>query len=273
MDKSKSHVSDLLSVSTKGNGYEFPFDPHYSNTRGNLFGGVQLAAAIDAAEVITGRQSLCASVSFLQTISEGATITCDVSEVVRGYKRSQAIVTGYADDVLAFQVLISLSDTFPSGSEGHRSYVEDLDKAYRTTPESFPVLQGFDAPIIDLLDIRIAAGFFSGVMSPNTQRPGEAKLWMRFKQDIPLEPALLAIFSDWLPLCTESTMKRKVRGRSLDNVLRFINEPVNTRWVLVDAWVDEISDAIGHGGIRLWDENKRLLAVASQSYIPIISDY
>jgi acyl-CoA thioesterase II len=86
-----------------------------------------------------------------------------------------------------------------------------------------------------------------------------------------VDPTLLAIMADHAPSGIGSALGRGTGGNSLDNTIRFFGR-VETEWVLRDIQIDAAHGGFAHGAVRLFAQNGRLMALASQSMIPRIGD-
>ena len=77
---------------------------------------------------------------------------------------------------------------------------------------------------------------------------------------------MLAIMADHVPSGVGAALGREAGGNSLDNTIRFL-DLVETEWVLGDISIIAAARGFAHGAIRLFSEDGRLLATASQSLI------
>jgi acyl-CoA thioesterase len=78
--------------------------------------------------------------------------------------------------------------------------------------------------------------------------------------------ATQAFIADIIPLAVCAALGAMPGGTSLDNTVRIIDtEP--SEWVLLDIVADGYHRSIGHGSLRLWSQDGRLIGTAQQTCI------
>jgi acyl-CoA thioesterase len=79
--------------------------------------------------------------------------------------------------------------------------------------------------------------------------------------------AALAVLADMAPSGITEALGRPTFGTSLDNSIRAarIPDPNGSGWVLMDITVEAIVGKVAQVSARMFDEDRRLLAVAGQS--------
>ena len=91
-------------------------------------------------------------------------------------------------------------------------------------------------------------------------------MWCRIPDHEIGSPATQAFVADIIPLAVCAALGVMPGGTSLDNTLRVIDhEPAE--WVLLDITAEGFHRSIGHGSLRLWSQDGRLLGTAQQTCI------
>jgi acyl-CoA thioesterase len=230
-----------------------------------MFGGVGLAAAIVAAERLSGRNLVWGSAQFLSYARVGDTLDLAVEEVTGGRNVSQVRVV--ATD--AGKTILTVS-----GALGDRTGMPDgqwmqppPDMPAPEDCKPMPLWPVQDAALMDRLDIRLAPGRYGGGPRDGTpSEDGRMVMWIRPKENVAIDAAMLAIFADFVPSGLAAAFGRPGGGNSLDNTLRIIGI-VPTRWVLCDVRISGASRGFGHGAIHMYAEDGSLIASGSQSAI------
>jgi acyl-CoA thioesterase len=95
---------------------------------------------------------------------------------------------------------------------------------------------------------------------------GRSALWCRVAEGGPVGVDELAIVADLSVLALAEALDRRVVGNSLDNTIRLVSRDA-AGWVLLDVTVEAIHDGFAHVTARLWSDDRRLLATASQTLV------
>jgi acyl-CoA thioesterase len=83
----------------------------------------------------------------------------------------------------------------------------------------------------------------------------------------------VAYLADFVPSAVLRAAGRAGGGTSLDNSIRYGKDPTpGTDWVLILTDPYFVESGYVHGGARIWSEDGRLLAVASQTAVARILD-
>ena len=77
--------------------------------------------------------------------------------------------------------------------------------------------------------------------------------------------AAIALLADMVPPAIARAAGLVGGGVSLDNSLRFGTLPDDVEWVLLELRGHMASGSHGHGSVRIWTEDGRLVAVGGQS--------
>ena len=230
-----------------------------------MFGGVGLAAAIAAAEQATGRATIWSSAQFLSYARIGDRLDLEVEVLSGGRNVSQVRVLGRSGGASIVSVNAALGDRHGFAEDQWVSPPADMPPPEACVARSLWPQQDDRARLMQRLDVRIAPGderARDGRRSPD----GRQAMWMRMRDDVPVDAALLAIFADFVPSGVAAAFGLPGGGNSLDNTLR-IHRLVPTPWVLCDIRIGGAARGFGHGAIYMFAADGTLLASGSQSVI------
>jgi acyl-CoA thioesterase len=137
-------------------------------------------------------------------------------------------------------------------------------------PDECPSMEGPFASEVagsffDHLERRLAAGRFS-VDAVDRPEGGVIALWSRIPDGSIGSPATQAFVADIVPMAVCAALGAPPGGTSLDNTLRVV-DPEPSEWVLLELVAEGFHRSIGHGSVRLWSRDGRLLGVAQQTCI------
>ena len=229
---------------------------------GALFGGAGLGAAIEVAEIETGRAVTWATAQFLNFAPVGEVLELEVLEIVRGNSVSQVRVLATSRGREILTVL---------GAFGHRPSKFTGQWAHCPVvppPDACPpriMLQEHEGTISSRMEMQLAnARPFTDF--PAEPGDGTSALWIRFPGLSELKASGLAIIGDFVPFGIGQALGRRAGGNSLDNTLRVVRL-VPTEWVLLDVRVHAVHRGFGHGLVHMFAEDGTLMATASQSCI------
>jgi acyl-CoA thioesterase len=228
-----------------------------------LFGGAGLAAAVDALKRVSGRELIWATAQYLSYARVGAVLDIAVVLSVHGRNVTQASAVARVGDEVILTVSAALGDR-PGFSHQWLS-MPDMPPPDRCVERPLWPVQA--AGLMPRLEVRLAPG--APGLGPRDGTPipdGRVRMWLRTREDHPVDAALLAVFADFLPAGTAMALGRIGGGNSLDNTLR-LRGVVPTRWVLADVAVHAVDRGFGHGELALFAEDGTLLATAGQSMI------
>lgn len=226
-----------------------------------LFGGIALAAAIEAMERRTGRSALFASAQFLTWARPGDAISFETEIVADGRMVRQCRVTGRCGQRAFLHV--------QGACGGRDAAIANRDAAMPAVPppDACPgrsLAWRLSTNLNALLEFRVA----SGAIPHRTgwTGPGGVDLacWIRPRCGAPLDRGWLTVVADCAFLALDDALGPSTRGSSLDNAIRFIASPIG-EWVLAAMHVDGGENGIAHIATRLFSEDGMLLAVAGQT--------
>ncbi len=229
-----------------------------------MFGGVGLAAAIGAMEGTCKRPVIWATAQYLSYARPPSIVDLDVRVPADGRYTSQARVIAHVGDKEILTVNAALGER-PS----------DLDHQWTQAPEAPPPedceeSERWRADVEDLhsqIEVRVARGWHRRSSSPaGLSDDGRVVLWIRPRGGHEVDSTMLAIMADHVPSGVGHALGRNAGGNSLDNTIRFL-KIVPTEWVLCDVTIVGVANGVAHGSMRLYAQDGRLMAIASQSMI------
>ena len=229
-----------------------------------MFGGVGMAAAIAAMERTCRRPVTWATAQYLSHARPPSVVDLDVWVPAHGRYTSQARVIAHVGDKEILTVNAAL---------GWRP--SDLDHQWTTAPEAPPPedcqeSERWRADVEDLhsqIEVRVAQGRHTRKSSADgLSEDGRVVLWIRPRGGLEVDSAMLAIMADHVPSGVGHALGRNAGGNSLDNTIRFL-KIVPTEWVLCDVTIVGVANGVAHGSMRLYAQDGRLMATASQSMI------
>jgi len=213
-----------------------------------IMGGVAQAAAIEAAEIVSGKPLLWSTIQFVNAGLLNQSIDIKVELLRGGLSISQVLVTLTADDT----VLQTMSAALGGRQGTERQFVSMPTVA---APEDCPIKTDLDhnndQDLIAQFERRIAI---------EAADDGLGAMWIRSNDALPITAGLLAITSDFmLGLHPES-----FRGTSLDITFRvFSTRP--TEWILCVTQMSGFRDGAAMGVTHQFTQDGQLLSVSSQT--------
>jgi acyl-CoA thioesterase len=231
---------------------------------GFLYGGSGIAASIETAEQVTGRPLQWITTQFVGTPLPDEVIDLDVAVSAAGRATTQAQVTGTVDGRIVFTSLCAHTDR-PGGDAVGFPTMPDVPPPDACPSMSEPFAAALAGSFFDHLERRVAAGKFA-VEAIDDPQVGPLGLWCRIPGHEIGTPATQAFIADIIPLAVCAALGAMPGGTSLDNTLRVI-DPAPSEWVLLDIVADGFHRSIGHGSLRLWSQDGRLLGTAQQTCI------
>ncbi len=253
----------FLGLELTATGGRLPVQGHLCTPFGFLYGGTGLAACGVAAEAVTGRPLKWITTQYVANAFPSETVDLEVDIVAEGRATSQTHVRGHVGD----RTILHATTAHTNRPGGDTAWWGEPPEV--SGPEaSHPFVVPFDRPV---------EGTFLSVMErrlpPETEqlvaRFGRAALWTRI-EDWPVgSPASQGFVADIVPMVLTLALGRDHGGTSLDNTMRIVSadDPTDDGWVLVDIEAEGFQNSIGHGRVRLWRRDGRLIGIGSQSAI------
>jgi acyl-CoA thioesterase len=255
------HASDLelfgLLVSEDGGSGRFELGPGLVRHDGALYGGTGLAVSVVAMEAATQRDVLWCSTQFVSQPFLGDLVTWDVERLAVGKKAAQLLVRASANDQTAFVAIGSTGTAVDGGLTGQYVPMPEVG-APESSPErlrSMPVEPDANSwwRLIEMRD------------APRLGEGPTVAFWARRRDGGAVTPAVLAFVADMVPLAVARAAGKMGAGSSLDNSMRFHGGVADTEWVLIELLGELANGGFGHGSLRVWTEDGKLIATGSQS--------
>lgn len=236
---------------------------------GFLYGGSGIAASIEAAERACGRPLQWITTQFIGTPVPGETIDLQVLLPAHGRATTQAQIVGSvtspAGETRPVFTSLSAHTDRPSGDVADFVPMPDVPAPEDCPAMAEPFAEAVAGTFFDHLERRVAVGKFAAdaVDDPQT---GPMALWCRIPGYRIGSAATQAFVADIIPLAVSAALGSMPGGTSLDNTVRVV-DPEPSDWVLLDIVPEGFHRSIGHGSLRLWSREGRLLGTAQQTCI------
>jgi acyl-CoA thioesterase II len=222
----------------------------------HVSGGAQLAAIVKMLEAHCDRPLIEISVQFRGSPALGTEFDIAMPWLNNGRSITQAEAHILQDDRITASAHATL------GTRPDLGEFQWVSAPYVPLPDPSPPMPFIRMDEGDLhshLGFRIAS-------DPATDRNGRLCFWVPWSSQEVVSSALLALIGDYLPEAVHFNIGRPAGAVSLDNKLRIIRR-TETKWLLCEVQLSAVHAGLFHGQMLMYDEQQRLLAVASQSGI------
>ena len=237
--------------------------PSVTTPSGALQGGAALAAAMEAAQSITGRPLRWATAQFVSHVQSGSVVDIDVTVVVDGPHLSQARATASCAGIEILTMLAALGER-PFAHLGVWPEPPQVPPPEECAERAVPGSP--NSSMLETFDRRSAMGR-SYTEVDGRPGPGRSASWLRLPGGSrPVSVGDLAVFGDFLILEFVDALGIACTGASLDNTVRVANV-AETEWVLLDASVHAVTGGLGYGQAHLWTREGELLGTTSQTLV------
>jgi len=229
-----------------------------------MFGGIGLAAGVQALERTCERPVIWATAQYLAYARPPSVLDIDVWTPAEGKTVTQARAIGHVGDkeIITVNAALGVRPGAP---------VDQWQQAPAApAPADCPPVER-DARehkgLMDRIEVRVAAGRApTDRQLEGRSEDGRMMLWIRLRETWPVDAGMLALFGDYLPSCVSHAMGRHVWVNSLDNTIRF-GPIVETEWVLCDVRVTMMHGGFVHGAMHMFSQDGVLMATGSQSMV------
>lgn len=257
---------DLLRLESTDDGMRFSLTVRSDlcTPFGFLYGGSGIASSIEAAERATDRALQWITTQFIGSPAPGAVVDLQVSVLAHGRATSQVKVVATVDSEPVFVSLCA--HTVRPGGDGQQ-FVEmpAVQRPDDCRKMSAPFEMDLSDSFFESMDRRLAAGIF-GIEAVDEPQRGSMSMWCRLRDELIGSPATQAFVADIIPMGIGAALGSLPGATSLDNTLRVINTQP-TEWVLLEIIPEGFHRSIGHGSLRIWSEDGRLMSTAQQTCI------
>jgi acyl-CoA thioesterase II len=226
-----------------------------------LFGGAALGAAIAALEGTTERPVVWATAQYLSFAPVGSVMDLDVHVSVASRYTTQARVIGHVGEKEIVTVNAAL---------GRREL--DVTREWPTFPavrppaECEPRDRHYEEESLGQYMDQLLATAPERRGGPTGHGEGRVCMWAKPPDAFEPSATTLAVLGDWVPMGIGMASNRMLSSNSLDNTIRVLDVHP-TDWYLLEIEAAGIRHGFGHGQIRIWGDDGRLQAIASQSVV------
>jgi len=258
-------IHDLLGLRPTGTSHRWQqvVGPTVTTPSGALQGGAALAAAMEAAQNVTGRPLRWATAQFVSHVQRGSVVDIDVTVEVDGPHLTQVRATACCAGTEILTMLAALG-TRPFAHHGVWPSPPEVPPPEECAERAVPGSP--TRSMLETFDRRSATGR-SYTEVDGRPGPGRSASWLRLPGGSRhVSPGDLAVFGDFLILEFVDALGIACTGASLDNTVRVANLAV-TEWVLLDASVHAVTGGIGYGQAHLWTREGELLGTTSQTLV------
>ena len=278
------HPSDLelfgLVVSEDGAAGRFELTSGLVRHDGALYGGTGLAVSVVAMEAASQRDVLWCSTQFVSQPFLGDIVTWDVERLAVGKRAAQLLVRASANEQTAFVAVGStgiakddgLTGQFvpmPEVSPPDDSPAHMMGRAARPTGAPASPEAELEARFLEQMPEPSADSWTKHIEMRAPELRGDRRptvgFWARRRDGGAMTPAVLAFIADMVPVAVARAAGKLGAGSSLDNSMRFHGGVADTEWVLIELYGELANGGFGHGSLRVWTEDGKLVATGSQT--------
>ncbi len=243
----------------------FLLQPPLLRHDGTLYGGTAIAASIMAMEAATQNPVLWNTTQFVAPAPNGSTIELRTEKLAAGKRISQVRVTATVEGSVVFTSLGSTGAPREGGLVGQYEMMPDVNDPDVAQGTEYPRPEfPFDHPDGDVTFRRMAEYRQATINATDRAGSEPMMLWSRFNQRREMTPAAIAFLADMVPVAVARAAGKLGAGTSLDNSLRFAEVP-DVEWILLEMQGNFADGGYGHGMIRVWSQDGKLLATGSQT--------
>jgi len=236
---------------------------------GFLYGGSGIAASIEAAERASDRPLQWITTQFIGSPVPGDVIDLEVVLPAHGKATTQAQVFGSVTDadgaIRPMFTSLAAHTQRPSGDGVGFLQMPDVPPPDECPSMSEPFAAALAGTFFDHLERRLAAGVLA-IQAIDNPQTGPLGLWCRIPDHEIGSAATQAFVADIIPLAVCAALGVMPGGTSLDNTVRIV-DPRPSEWVLLDITAEGFHRSIGHGSLRVWSQDGRLLGLGQQTCI------
>jgi acyl-CoA thioesterase II len=257
---------DLLDLRPTDDPLRFQLEarPELCTPFGFLYGGSGIAASIEAAERATGRPLQWITTQFIGTPVPDDVVDLTVTMPAHGRVTTQAQVVGTVQGRPVFTSLCAHTER-PSGDATSFLQMPDMPPPDECRSMAEPFAREVAGSFFDHLERRLAAGRLA-IEAIDRPQDGPLAMWCRIPGHLIGSPATQAFVADIVPLAVCAALGSMPGGTSIDNTIRVV-DPEPSEWVLLDITAEGYHRSIGHGALRIWSQDGRLMGIAQQTCI------
>ena len=227
-----------------------------------MYGGVGLAASIEALQRTCERPIIWATAQYLSFARPPSFLDLDVRVFYKGRHTTQARVSGHVGEAEIITVAAALGER-PTALSHQWAQMPSVPRPEEC--ERVQLWPDHGENFNRRVELRMPRGQPPRDGTPS--KDGRMILWARTVEEFEVDASMLAILADYVPSAIGPALGEANSGASsLDNTLR-IRQIAPTRWVLCDIAISGMHAGFAHGDMRLYSESGVLMATASQSMV------
>lgn len=232
---------------------------------GILYGGSVVAGLVLAANDTASLPVAWISTQFLTSAHLGDSVLLEVEPEVRRTRLAQFRGAATRGDGLVVARCLGAAAV-----RGGRPGVWGLTAPDVPPPDSCPPLSDFLTPAtspswMPRVEERVALGPIRRAAVGNPAAGGRTAIWYRIPDLTLGDAASQALASDLVLTAIMAAGGFESRGFSLDNTYRVVAE-AETDWLLLEL-LGQTFDGVGHGEVRVWHPDGRLLGLHQETAI------
>jgi acyl-CoA thioesterase len=265
-----------LDIDEDGTRSRYLLQPPLLRHDGAIYGGTAIAASMMAMEAASQRDVLWVTTQFVAPAPNGRVIEMHTDVLASGKRTAQLRVTATIDGAVMYASLGSTGIPREGGLSGQFESMPVVTPPEDSAPRTHGPPRA-EAPT-EPGWARVCEYLVPEVLSSERGGDGTMAMWTRFRSGRPddreraergasgigMSPAQIAFAADMVPVAIARGAGKMGAGTSLDNSMRFVGA-ADTEWALLELQGNMASGGYGHGIVRVWSQNGRLLAVGSQT--------
>lgn len=232
-----------------------------STPLGALYGGIAVAASAEAVEEVVGRPLQWITTQFIGSPRSPDVIDLEVVTMAHGRTTTQAQVVGTVAGRTVFTSLCAHTER--DGERVQFVKMPAVPRPDEVSASEDPFAAVPSGAFVDRTERRWAVRPSERGTSSTA---GYGALWCRIRGSAVATPASQAFVADIVPLAVCMALGVPAQGTSLDNTIRILDRTPSD-WVLLEMFPDGLHRSTGHGSLRIWSDDGRLMGVAQQSAI------
>ena len=251
-----------LEIDEGGTRSRYLLQPPLLRHDGAIYGGTAIAASMMAMEAATQRDVLWVTTQFVAPAPNGHVIEMQTDVLASGKRTAQVRVTATIDGHVMYASLGSCGIPRENGFAGQFETMpvvmspQDSPARMHGPPRAeAPTEPGW---------ARECEYLMPDILENERGGDGTMAMWTRLRNGRPMTPAQIAFAADMVPVAIARGAGKMGAGTSLDNSMRFVGG-AQTEWVLLELQGNMASGGYGHGLVRVWSQDGKLLAVGSQT--------
>jgi len=200
----------------------------------------------------------------IRSPAPGSVVDLEVTVPANGRVTTQSQVVATVEGDVVFTSLCA--HTIRDGGDGRQFVTMPVVPPPGDCPVmSSPFEIDLSETFFRTMERRRGSGVFGVEAVDHPQHDGMS-MWCRIVDEQIGSPATQAYVADIIPMGIGAALGAMPGATSIDNTLRVI-DPEPSAWVLLEIIPEGFHRSVGHGSLRVWSEDGRLMATAQQTCI------